>query len=109
MFQHCYRLKTIEIPDKIKETACPDRKTAALVFRFVKKGTARVGGEEEITVRLGLASFDVCKVHIALDALIETGVIKIENGYYRTTDVADKVALSSAEILKKLGYSEQRG
>lgn len=98
-----------EIPDKIKETACPDRKTAALVFRFVKKGTARVGGEEEITVRLGLASFDVCKVHIALDALIETGVIKIENGYYRTADVADKVALSSAEILKKLGYSEQRG
>ena len=26
-----------EIPDKIKETACPDRKTAADVFRFVKK------------------------------------------------------------------------
>lgn len=97
------------IPDKIKEIACPDRKTAADVFRFVKKGTARVGGEEEITVRLGLAPFDVCKVHIALDALMETGVIKTENGYYRTADVADKVELSSAEILKKLGYSEQRG
>ena len=98
-----------EIPDKIKEIACPDRRTAADVFRFVKKGTARVGGEEEITVRLGFSPFDVCRIHIALDALIETGVIKVENGYYRTTDVADKVALSSAEILKKLGYSEQRG
>ena len=98
-----------EIPDKIKEIACPDRKTAADVFRFVKKGTARVGGEEEITARLGLDSFDVCRVHIALDALIETGVIKTENGYYRTADVADKVSLSSARILKKLDYSEQRG
>lgn len=97
------------VSDKIKETACPDRRTAADVFRFVKKGIARAGGEEEITARLGLPPFAVCRVHIALDALIQTGVIKIENGYYVTAELSSKVSLSSAEILKKLGYTEQKG
>jgi len=92
-----------------KAAACPDRQIIKDVFRAVRRSPVRVGEEENLTLRLSMPSYEVCRVHIALDALCQTGVILIRDGYYVTSDSGEKVSLMESDILKKLGYTQKQG
>lgn len=89
--------------------ACPDRQIIKEVFRAVRSTPCRVGEEENLTLRLSRPAFEVCRVRIALDALIETGVLAAREGFYTLSGSGEKVSLMESDILRKLGYTQDRG
>lgn len=88
-----------------RQSACPDRAFAAMVFRFVKNKNACNRTAEQIAVKLGFGSSMTCRVQITLDAFCELNLMKYENGCYSVIENAAKTSLGESVLLSRLGYT----
>ncbi len=83
------------------EDLCVTRELCGKVYRFmVGKNTWR-HSPEILTYRLGLSAKDIVSCSIALDCLVELGILNYSNGVYSLPSVDVKNPIENSTIFKK--------
>lgn len=83
---------------------CPDRKTVASVYTYIRSTGSFPYSTEILAYRTGIDCGKTGTVQVCLDALREMKLISGANGVYTVLPVSGKVDLGDAPVLKKLGY-----
>jgi single-stranded-DNA-specific exonuclease len=78
---------------------CPERNDLALVFRYIQSHRNVNAGLLENDLS---DSLPIGKICIAIDALTELGIIKLDNGRFDLTGFSGKADLESAGALRRL-------
>ena len=85
---------------------CPTREDAAIVYRFLSSQGGFPHGPELLYQRLMASGIGYGKMLVALDALMELGLIAREKNGFRLLPVHGKVDLMSAPAIRRLSESE---
>ena len=85
---------------------CPTREDAAIVYRFLSSQGGFPHGPELLYQRLMTSGIGYGKMLVALDALMELGLIAREKNGFRMLPVHGKVDLMSAPAIRRLSESE---
>ncbi len=84
-------------------SAYPERELQVEVFKYIKAARPLDGCEEIICVRLGDDGSKFCKVAVAVEVMLEMGVVaRNENGCLYAPERADKVNLDDSVLMKRL-------
>ncbi len=88
------------------QKALPTRAFIADVYRLIRKNGGWRHGVEALCLRLGDNGSQACRVTVALEAMLELGlIIKQDKDIYVLPEETTKVELSNSKLLQKLGFS----
>lgn len=85
------------------EFITPDRAFIGRVYKFIKANEGWHFGSDALCARLGDDGGHVCKVALALDVLLELGILERNGDWVSLPKTQKRAELGSSEILKRLG------
>ena len=83
----------------------PDRETQVKIFRAISERPVLYDNIEQLCIRLSDNGKSYAKYAIALEAMLETGILVNDNGLIMKSDTKSKVDLNASQVMKRLnGY-----
>ncbi|MBQ3518258.1 MAG: single-stranded-DNA-specific exonuclease RecJ [Clostridia bacterium] len=95
-----------ELTENQRAQACPDRALITKIYKYIRTNGEWKFDTEVLSVRLDEVPQRACAISVALQALLQAGILQCRDGVYACTQNAGKTDLTQTEILKRLGYTE---
>ncbi|MBR2413548.1 MAG: single-stranded-DNA-specific exonuclease RecJ [Clostridia bacterium] len=95
-----------ELTENQRAQACPDRALITKIYKYIRTNGEWKFDTEVLSVRLDEVPQRACAISVALQALLQAGILQYRDGVYACTQKAGKTDLTQTEILKRLGYTE---
>lgn len=107
---HEYRrfIKGEELSAEEKAILCPDRALLGDVYRFIRSRKIWNKASEILCMKLNCSYERAGAVNICLDALTDVGILERNADGFVLTDFSGKADLKNCDVLKKLGYKEDK-
>ena len=104
LYRNVCRQESLTQPQR--EQACPDRALITKVYKFLRLTGEWKFDAEVLSMRLQEAPESACAISVALEALVQAGILLHEDGVYTCAQSTAKADLTQTEILSRLGYTE---
>lgn len=95
-----------ELSDTEKTNACPDRALITKVYKYIRSEGSWKFDTEVLSMRLQEDASRACALSVALEALLQAGILQCNGGVYTCTENAAKADLTQTEVLRRLQYTE---
>ena len=104
LYRNVCRQESLTQPQR--EQACPDRALITKVYKFLRLTGEWKFDAEVLSMRLQEAPEAACAISVALEALVQSGILLFADGVYTCAQNTAKADLTQTEILSRLGYTE---